>query len=234
MHPSPRRLALLLLLCTGAACAPAAAQGHHGKGGHHGKHGKHGGDGVVLTSACQCAGCRGEHRWAAKTSADAPPAAVPAANRVAPSTIAAWTGPGGDFGDATPRTGRELQWFAVTGRVVYAKAEPDGDLHLQMVDARGPGAPARLIAEVPDGAPWCDIRRQVFGWTGARFPLDVRKGAELALTRRPVVTVTGRALYDANNAKHGDTTRNHRSSGGATATIWEIHPVMRLTVLPDR
>jgi hypothetical protein len=31
----------------------------------------------------------------------------------------------------------EEKWYALTGRVVDAKVEPDGDIHLALVDATG-------------------------------------------------------------------------------------------------
>jgi hypothetical protein len=35
------------------------------------------------------------------------------------------------------RTGRENNWYALTGRVVAVKVEADGDLHLALQDATG-------------------------------------------------------------------------------------------------
>ncbi|MFZ3377697.1 MAG: hypothetical protein WA183_19285 [Chthoniobacterales bacterium] len=45
------------------------------------------------------------------------------------------------------RTGIEQKWFALTGRVVAAKVEADGDLHLAIGDATG-NKPGVVVCEV--------------------------------------------------------------------------------------
>ena len=53
--------------------------------------------------------------------------------------------------------------------------EPDGDLHVQLLDRTAPLSASNgyLVVELPDGAPWCAMRAQVLGWTNAHFPLAV-------------------------------------------------------------
>jgi flagellar basal body rod protein FlgF len=57
----------------------------------------------------------------------------------------------------------EEKWYALTGRVVDAKVEADGDIHLALQDADGENA-GTVSAEIPVGPKWCEIRQMVFGW----------------------------------------------------------------------
>ena len=77
------------------------------------------------------------------------------------------------------------------------------------------------------------LRERVFGWTKAHFPLTVTGGQVLKLKVRPTVRVVGRAFYDAANAPKGNTESNRRRAVGkdVIAALWEIHPVMNLTVV---
>jgi len=183
-----------------------------------------------LTSPCVCVGCHGSYRAAAKTDTQSPPARIPDDHQLTPRDIAAWAGPGVVIHAGDARTGKELEWFSVTGRVAAVRVEADGDLHLQLAEpVVQAGKSVELIVEIPDGATWCAIRRQVLAWTSATFPLRVRTGATLRLHDGPVIQVVGRAFYDAEHAVNGNTKLNRRESyGGTTTAVWEIHPVMVL------
>ncbi len=194
---------------------------------------------VVADSPCSCRGQHGEFRWRAKTESDVPPARLARDHEVRPSDIGAWRGPGGEFVASTPRRGREREWYALTGRIVRLKLEPDGDLHVQLADVgTGTGPRGRdaveVVAEVPYGEAWCEIRRALFALTSTRFPLETVRGRTLRLKRQPVVRVVGRAFYDA--AHSGDDTtlnRRERNDGRAVA-VWEIHPVMALSIASEK
>ena len=67
----------------------------------------------------------------------------------------------------------EEKWYALTGRVVDAKVEADGDIHLALQDADGKNA-GTVSAEIPVGPKWCEIRQMVFGWTKQKFPFTVK------------------------------------------------------------
>jgi hypothetical protein len=56
----------------------------------------------------------------------------------------------------------EQKWYALTGRVVDAKVEADGDIHIALVDATGDNV-GTVSAEIPVGPKWCEIRQIVFG-----------------------------------------------------------------------
>jgi len=54
------------------------------------------------------------------------------------------------------------KWYALTGRVVDAKVEADGDIHIAPQDTNE-NAIGTVSAEVPVGPKWCEIRQIVFG-----------------------------------------------------------------------
>lgn len=186
---------------------------------------------AVFKDSCHCVGCHAEYRWDAKTDDDD---AVKSVTKVKPSDIGGWNGPGGIFTKDTPRRGKEKRWFELTGRVTLVKLEVDGDLHIQLVDEGADDISVNVVVEVPFGEPWCDIRKEVFSWFKGNFPIRTQ-GRKFALQVQPVITVTGKAFYDAIHGA-GDTSRNRRPKPpNATATsanvaIWEIHPVMILKV----
>jgi hypothetical protein len=103
------------------------------------------------------------------------------------------------------------------------------------VDKDAKDGDVNVVVEVPVGEKWCEIRQQVFGWTTTKLPTTTGSGKLLTLKSKPVITVTGKAFYDAIHGE-GDSTRNRRPPHTAVTTknvtIWEIHPVMQLKVGP--
>ena len=89
----------------------------------------------------------------------------------------------------------EEKWYALTGRVVDAKVEADGDIHIALVDANGNNA-GTVSAEIPLGPKWCEIRQTVFGWTAQKFPFRVKTAHTLKISQPHVITLTGKAFYD--------------------------------------
>ena len=51
--------------------------------------------------------------------------------------------------------------YALTGRVVDAKVEADGDIHIALEDATGNNV-GTVSAEIPVGPRWCETRQTVF------------------------------------------------------------------------
>ena len=88
----------------------------------------------------ECIGFHGKNRWIAKTDLTPVPLNKSAIQSVTASQIYAWEGPGPNV-DLTPysetRMPSEQKWYALTGRVVDAKVEADGDIHIALVDANG-------------------------------------------------------------------------------------------------
>lgn len=191
---------------------------------------------ITVENACDVTGAHFEYRWDVKTDKETSP---PFATSVKPSDIAAWPGPGGVFDKDTKRQGKEKKWFVLTGRVKSLRIEPDGDLHMQLADEKADARGVNVVVAIPYGDPWCGIRKQVFSWTKRKFPFKTR-GVNLKLAYNPIISVTGKAFYNAAYASHGDTSLNVRkrtaSKGHRTppVTIWEIHPVMNLRVMRER
>jgi hypothetical protein len=162
----------------------------------------------------------------------AKPGAVAADHRVTPADIAAWEPPEAKVTTRTPRVGREKEWYELTGKVVLVKAEEDGDLHIHLGDPRGRGR-LEVVVEVPvdHGHPdsaWSRIRKTVFGWSSQDFPFETKTGHKLRLDSKPIVRVVGKAFYDAVHQKKSTPNRRRDKPN---ITVWEIHPVMRLTIV---
>ena len=125
------------------------------------------------------------------------------------------------------RTGNEVHWYALTGRVVSVQAENDGDVHMVLVDAHDE-KPGKVIAEIPLGPKWCALRTTAFSWTNAVFPFTTGKEQPFRLVGRPVITVIGKAFYDTDHS--GKELHNNRRPTDKEKAVWEIHPVMALEV----
>jgi len=138
---------------------------------------------VIFISPCECHGFHGKNRWIAKTDLTPVPVDKSAIQSVTPSQIYAWEGLGADV-DLTrqveARMPSEEKWYAVTGRVVDAKVEADGDIHLALEDAAGNNL-GTVSAEIPVGPKWCEIRQTVFGWTTQKFPFSVKTAHALKI-----------------------------------------------------
>ena len=83
----------------------------------------------------------------------------------------------------------EEKWYALTGRVVDAKVEADGDIHIALEDVTGNNV-GTVSAEIPVGPKWCEIRQTVFGWTTQKFPFSVKTAHAPKIREPHVITVT--------------------------------------------
>lgn len=183
---------------------------------------------VVYTSECSCDNDHGAARWRAKTDPSEPPQNAADIGPVTPSEIFSWQGPG-IIPRGGGRTGNELRWFALTGRVVSMGAESDGDVHLVIVDAND-AKPGKVIVEMPLGTRWCAMRTTAFSWTNALFPFTSDwQHSPFHIVRRPVITVIGKAFYDTDHS--GKDVRNNRRPREKDKAVWEIHPVMKMQVI---
>jgi hypothetical protein len=181
---------------------------------------------VTFTSPCTCEGNHGVSRWAAKTDLSEPPPGNVGIKSISPSQMSAWQGIGGGVTQRSRRLIAEENWFSVTGRVEKVRIEDDGDVHIELrnADAR----PGGIVVELPLGETWCAMRKIVFSWTDARFPVSPGREDKFALLQHPVVTVVGKAFYDIDHS--GKDTRGNRRTYDPSLAVWEIHPVMRLAV----
>jgi hypothetical protein len=103
---------------------------------------------VTFVSPVECRGDHDKWRWKVKTERDRPLAEIPADHRITPSDVADWEPPEGKITTRTPRVGQENEWYELTGRVTLVKAEEDGDLHIQLRDAKG-GGRMQVVVEGP-------------------------------------------------------------------------------------
>jgi hypothetical protein len=185
---------------------------------------------VIFISPCECEGFHGKNRWIVKTDFTPVPLDKSAIQSVTPSQIYAWEGIGADVDlmhQVEARMPSEEKWYALTGRVVDAKVEADGDIHIALEDATGSNVGA-VSAEIPVGPKWCEIRQTVFGWTTQKFPFGVKTAHTLKIREPHVITVTGKAVYDIGHAPADHSNRRSTPKGYA---VWEIHPVMKMEVM---
>jgi hypothetical protein len=176
---------------------------------------------VTFVSPCECMGNHGVSRWAAKTDLAEPPTNDAEIKKVTSSQILAMPGPGGKITTRSERIAAEHQWYAVTGRIEKVKTEDDGDIHIVLRDVNDE---AGMIVEIPLGPRWCELRKLVFSWTTAQFPLS----GGFQTVQHPIVTVTGKIFYDIDHS--GKDTRINRRNYDQSLAVWEIHPVMKIAV----
>ena len=81
---------------------------------------------VTCESPCECSSAHGKGRWLVKNDPSSPPTDASAIQSVTPSDIFSWPGPDIHLTQHSERTGREQNWFSLTGRVVAVKVEADG------------------------------------------------------------------------------------------------------------
>ncbi len=183
---------------------------------------------VIYTSECSCDNDHGVARWRAKTDPSEPSRNPADIRAITPSEIFDWTGPG-TIPHGGGRTGNELRFFALTGRVIAVQAENDGDVHMVLANADDE-RPGKVIAEIPLGARWCGPRTIAFSWTNALFPFTANfKFNPFRLLQKHVVTVVGKAFYDTDHS--GQNRRVNRRPRDKDKAVWEIHPVMQMQVV---
>ena len=99
-------------------------------------------------------------------------------------------------------------------------------LRLKMLTGNNVGT---VSAEIPVGERWCEIRQTVFGWATQKFPFSVKTAHALKIRESHVITVTGKAYYDIGHAPADHSNRRSRPKG---YVVWEIHPLMKMEVIP--
>ena len=181
---------------------------------------------VTCESPCECSSAHGKGRWLVKNDPSSPPTDASAIQSVTPSDIFSWPSPDVHLTQHSERTGREQNWFSLTGRVVAVKVEADGDLHIELSDATG-DKQGIVVVEIPLGPQWCDIRTTVFSWSPTRFPFQTRSTKKLKVIKPPIITVIGKAFWDIGHAPKDQSNQRKYMPGYA---VWEIHPGMKLDV----
>ena len=161
---------------------------------------------VTCESPCECSSAHGKGRWAVKNDPSTLPTDVSPIQAVTPSDIFGWPGRDVHVTQHSERTGREQNWFSLTGRVVAVKVEADGDLHIELSDATG-DKQGIVVVKIPLGPQWCDIRTTVFSWSPTRLPFQTRSTKRLKVIKPPIITVIGKAFWDMGHAPKDQSNR---------------------------
>ena len=82
---------------------------------------------------------------------------------------------------------------------------------LALEDATGNNV-GTVSAEIPVGPKWCEIRQTIFNWTTQKFPFGVKTAHALKI--------------------HAPADHSNRRSTPTGYAVWEIHPVMKMEVIP--
>jgi hypothetical protein len=184
---------------------------------------------TYFTSPCTCEGDHSEDRKAAKRDPAVRPSNASRFKNITPSGMYALR-PVAGLNGKSPRAPAEQQWYKVTGKVVEVKAEADGDIHFELADATGRKR-GRILAEVPLGKNWCELRKVVFGWTkkGTKFERFRASSNALPLKKQPVVIVWGKGFFDTHHAKKNPLANRSIIDKTGMLAAWEIHPVAAIT-----
>ena len=132
---------------------------------------------------------------------------------------------------ATPYA-RENSIYTVTGYAHIIKiSDDDCDIHIELSSDKESKA-NRIIAEIPNTIEYCMIRDTVlsvlkrkYHFTGSSKSFDTKSGF-------PKLTITGYAFWDtAHWSKKGvKDKKGHAHGSSKVATLWEIHPVVSISV----
>jgi hypothetical protein len=155
---------------------------------------------VIFLSPCECQGFHSKNRWVTKTDLTPVPSDKSAIQSVTPSQIYAWEGLGPDvkLTATSNRLPTEQKWYALTGRVVDAKVEADGDIHIALVDATG-NTPERLARKFPlarSGADsvWLDDDRH-YTHTAAGYSVTLISSPDARLELRSRLSAEARDRF---------------------------------------
>jgi hypothetical protein len=183
---------------------------------------------VYFDSPCTCENNHMEDRKIAKNDPSTLPTQRSKFIEVTPSKMYGWP-PLPGLNDKSTRQPQEQQWYKVTGRVVDVRVQEDADIHFELEDVTGTKR-GHILAEVPLGRHWCDLRKTVFSWTtkGTRFK-RFQAAARLQLQKQPVVTVWGKRFFDTHHARKNPLLNISNNNKTGILAAWEIHPVSAIT-----
>jgi hypothetical protein len=117
--------------------------------------------------------------------------------------------------DGTPRSGRELQVFHISGAFVqWVGLNPgDCDIHVEISQTADKNAP-RVIVETPVDSEYCSARQTLQSQLAHHKVTINGKGMEV--TPALPADVTGLAFQDF----------EHNRGTALVATTWELHPAI--------
>ena len=110
------------------------------------------------------------------------------------------------------------------------KTPNDCDLHLELTRPGGTKTESRIIAEIKSDAAFDDIRKLILDRVAELKARNfVKRNGDLL--RRIKVRITGFAFYDAAHWSRNDDIAGKNHGTVHVATLWEIHPILRLELL---
>jgi hypothetical protein len=127
---------------------------------------------------------------------------------------------------------REKKAFKITGDLWRVKFEMnDCDLHLELSKPGGNSTDRRVIVEIPANSFAGAARTRVLKkLTQMKKDHLVQGGSDLKQSAR--ITVTGMAFFDGTHWSPNDPTSKIGNGHGTESvkTLWELHPVFKLTI----
>ncbi len=167
-----------------------------------------------------------KHRAPADSSAQVQNATV--------AQVLQWLAPDGITDPKTrrrdePISPHESEVFAVTGDLWRVIVEDnDCDFHLELAAPGQPKTASRIIVEIPQGDAFLPAREKVIEeLTANGYSLSVAKSIPLDEPLR--VTVTGYAFYDSAHYSKNNPQKGHSHGTQYVGTLWELHPVWKIT-----
>lgn len=127
---------------------------------------------------------------------------------------------------------REGKLYTLKGYIMLAKISPDDcDIHLEIASTQDTAAD-RIIAEISNTDEYCALRKKIFD--SVRAKLNKRLGTAArrfnASTGFIKLTLTGYAFFDQSHYSYTNLKKGHSHGSRYVATIWEIHPVVKLEI----
>lgn len=187
-------------------------------------------DAAAQIPDCPCGATKGHHQREAVKNRPIPP--VVRARRIleCDEIIGSWDIPPKNTRHTYPR---EDTLFTVRGYLRLIKIEKnDCDIHLEISGTKSRDAD-RIIAEIPNTNEYCSLRNHLFVALREKFHVKkVGKSKREFRSRMPVITLTGYAFCDTPHRRRNNPVNKRGTSHGGklVATMWEIHPVVDVTI----
>ena len=127
---------------------------------------------------------------------------------------------------------REEQAYVVEGNLWRVKlSEDDCDFHLELGPAGGRKSDERVVAEIPQGAPFLAAREALIAAIPEAGTLKPDEDAKLKANQTGRVRITGYAFCDLEHYTPKNLKQGTGHGGKRVMTLWEIHPVWKIEFL---
>jgi hypothetical protein len=172
---------------------------------------------ITKTSPSGISKCNGNERWIVKTMQDTDAENIDInSNRASTIKNLIQTQKQAGWSTATnnPRLSDEDNVYTVPCKIIYAKLQADGDIHLALQDINDPGA--TLVAEIPD--PNCpNVKQSPFASNFQKVRNDWLNNYQ-NIWKTTTFQIKGVFFFDKGN--HGN---------GGNANGVELHPILSIT-----